>query len=177
MAEKPSTIAVGTYADRDAAVADYEAIRHAKTDGRFDHLAVAVVTKGADGKLTVDRHDSSAKHLAWGGAIVGAALTVIAPPAGIAVLSGGAASIAVLSGAGGIIGHLHRNIPKDKVAEMEALLESGQAGLVIVAVNPKGSDIGALLANAQKKVVTDAVPQGKDAEDDALEKAFDSVKE
>ena len=36
--------------------------------GEFDHTAVAVLTKDANGKLQMERHDSTAKHLAWAGA-------------------------------------------------------------------------------------------------------------
>ena len=38
----------------------------AKRDGEFDHIAAAVLTKDASGGLQVERHDSTAKHLAWG---------------------------------------------------------------------------------------------------------------
>ncbi|MGN6126055.1 MAG: hypothetical protein ACTHON_05785 [Humibacter sp.] len=172
---KPTTVAVATYKDRDSAVKDYEAVREAKHHGQFDHLAIAVVEKDADGKLKIDRHNTSAKHLAWGGAIVGATLAVLVPPVGITTLAGVAASGGVLAGAGGIIGHLHRNIPKSTVDQMNELIESGNAGLVVVAVNPKGSDLGELLAGAEKKIVTDNIEgNGKEA-DDALDKAFEAA--
>src|SRR5215471_20745950 len=48
--------------------------------GLFDHMAVAVLTKGEDGQLQVERHDTPTKHLAWGGAAIGAALLVVCPP-------------------------------------------------------------------------------------------------
>ena len=69
--DTPIVLAVATYASRESAEEDYEAVKHAKRHGDFDHLAVAIVTKGADGHLDVDRHDSSAKHGAWGGALTG----------------------------------------------------------------------------------------------------------
>ncbi|HEY1104930.1 MAG TPA: hypothetical protein VGE78_02170 [Agromyces sp.] len=175
MSDKPTTVAVATYKDRDAAVQDYEVIRGAKHQGQLDHLAISVVAKDADGKLKIDRHDSSAKHLAWGGAIVGAALAVVVPPLGLATLGSAAASAGVLAGAGGIIGHFHRNIPKHVVDEMNDLLQAGEAGLVVVAVNPKGTDVEALLANAQKKVVAVTDGNAKGTTDDALEKAFESA--
>jgi len=173
MSDKPTTVAVATYHDRDVALLDYEAVRAVKHHGGIDHLAIAVVEKDATGELKIDRHDTSAKHLAWGGVILGAALTVVAPPIGITTLAGATTSAAVLGGAGGIIGHFHRNIPKATVREMDALLLSGTAGLVIVAVNPNSTDIGALLPHAEKKIVTNAVY--KDDTDDALQKAFDAA--
>ncbi|MGH1526408.1 hypothetical protein ACRAWC_21255 [Leifsonia sp. L25] len=117
MSTKPATVAVATYATRDAAVEDYEVVRGAKHQGQLDHIAIAVIVKDENGELKVDRHDSSAKHLAWGGAILGAALTVIVPPVGIATLAAGTTT-GVLAGAGGIIGHFHRNIPKETIEQM-----------------------------------------------------------
>ncbi|MGH1550817.1 hypothetical protein ACRAWB_17200 [Leifsonia poae] len=183
MSTKSTTVAVATYASRDAAVEDYEIIRGAKHQGELDHLAIAVIAKDADGSLVVDRHDSTAKHFAWGGAIIGASLLVLVPPLGITTLAAGAAGAGAvagagaLAGAGGIIGHFYRNIPKETVERMGATLSSGQAGLLIIAVDPKGIDVGALLTNAESKVVTTGIQDEKDAEEDALESAFEQMKE
>jgi hypothetical protein len=68
-ASTPITLAVAVYGDRDSCVADYHGVREAKTEGEYDHVAVAVITKRPDGSLEVERHDSTAKHLAWGGAL------------------------------------------------------------------------------------------------------------
>ena len=59
-----------------------------------------------------------------------------------------------LGGASGIVGHFWKNIPKETIKEMSQLLDDGQSGLVVVAVNRKGDDIEPLLSNAEKKVVT-----------------------
>jgi len=98
------------------------------------------VTKDADGKLDIDRHDSTTKHLAW----AGAGLAVVAPGVGLAAGAG----------AGAIVGHFHHNIPKDKVREAGDLLESGSSGLIVVAVNKQGTDVEALLPNATKTSIT-----------------------
>ncbi|WP_345802912.1 hypothetical protein AAIB33_07470 [Microbacterium sp. AZCO] len=174
MSDKPVSVAAATYPDKDAAITDYEAIRHAKRHGGYDHLAIAVVVKGADGTLKVDRHDTSAHHLAWGGAILGATLAVLVPPIGFATLAGATASTAVLSGAGGIIGHFHQNIPKEVVGQINQMLESGDAGLIVVAVNPKGTDLTPLLAGAKDKIVVNDVDDDKAAVDNALVSAFEA---
>jgi uncharacterized membrane protein len=152
-AATPLVLAVATYASRDAAVQDFDTVWGAKHEGEYDHMAVAVLTKDAVGQLQVERHDSTAKHLAWGGALLGAALTVVAPPVGVGMLAAGG----TVAGAGGIVGHFHHNIPKDTVRQMGDLLEDGESGLVVVAVNRKGDDIAPLLANAEKKMVKDTV--------------------
>jgi len=160
-ADTPITVAVAVYADRAACLEDYHAVREAKTEGEFDHIAVAVVTKRPDESLEVERHDSTAKHLAWGGALLGGTAVLLAPAAAPVVLAtslgaGGGVTAAGLAGAGGITGHLWRNIPKEKVREMSDLLDTGESALMVVAVNKLGSDIGPLLANASKKVVDDS---------------------
>jgi len=158
--ETPITLAVAVYADREGAVEDYHAVRAAKTEGEYDHIALAVLTKRPDGSVQVERHDSTAKHLAWGGALVGGALLVLAPVAApVAIVTsagvGGGATAAGLAGAGGIAGHFWHNIPKAKVREMSDLLETGESGLIIVAVNKMGSDISPLLVHAEKTIVDD----------------------
>ena len=163
--DTPIVLAVGTYMDRESVLDDYEAIKDVKRGGGFDHLAVAVVTRDADGQLDIDRHDSTAKHGAWGGALMGGAILVAAPAAavgagvvgvGTAVGAGGGASVAGLAGAGGLAGHFWRNIPKDKIREMGDLLDAGESGLIVVAVDKQGTDIAPLLGRATKTVIDDS---------------------
>ncbi len=171
--DKPVTIAVATYNNKASAEQDYDAIRGIKHHGQLDHVAIAFVAKNADCHLKVDRHDSTAKHLAWGGAVLGASLAVISAPLGIVFLGPLAATTAVWAGVGGFVGHFHHNIPKDEVRKMSDVLEAGQFGLVIVAVNPKGTNIEALLANAVAKVVAVNVADPAGALADAFETVDD----
>jgi uncharacterized membrane protein len=162
--DTPIVLAVATYPDRASAEEDFEAVKHAKRDGDFDHLAVSVCSKDADGHLDIDRHDSTAKHGAWGGALMGGAILVAAPAAavgagvvgvGTAAGVGGGASMAGLAGAGGLGGHFWRNIPKEKVRDMGDLLDSGESGLIVVAVNKQATDITPLLGRATKTIIDD----------------------
>ncbi len=150
---EPITVAVATYSNKASAERDYDAIREIKRHGQLDHLAIAFVEKDDDGDLKVARHDSTAKHLAWGGGVLGASLAVVSAPLGIVFLGPVAASTAVWAGVGSFVGHFHHNIPKDEVRKMSDVLEAGQFGLVVVAVNPKGTNVEALLANAVATVV------------------------
>jgi uncharacterized membrane protein len=164
-------VAVATYSDKASAEQDYHAIKGIKHEGELDHVAVTMVKKKSDGSLDIDRHDTSAKHMAWGGAALGGALTVIAAPLGIVFLGNLVATSAAWAGAGGLVGHFHKNIPKDVAREMGDLLEAGDFGLLVVAANPKGVDIGALLANADEKIVEDNVSDP----DGALVAAFEQA--
>jgi uncharacterized membrane protein len=171
MSNKPVTVAVATYANKAAAEQDFDALHGVKGEGQLDHLAVAVVVKGADGQLEIDRHNSSAKHAAWGTGVLGGALTVISAPLGIVFLGPLAATTAVWAGVGGLTGHFWRNIPKDEVRKMSDLLEAGDAGLVIVAVNPQGTDVAGLLTNADEVVAATGVGDSESALDQAFEAA------
>jgi hypothetical protein len=146
----PVTLAAARYSNRESAVQDFNAVWDARGDGEFDHTAIAVLTKDASGNLQIERHDSTAKHLTWGGALLGAALVVVAPPVGASVL----ASAGAVGGAGALVGHFHHNIPKADVEAAGELLESGQSGLIVVAVNKAGTDIEPLLSHAEKTSVT-----------------------
>ena len=77
------TLAAARYSSHGAAVNGFDMVWDAHKGGEFDHTAVAVLTKDESGKLQVERHDTTAKHLAW----VGAALTVVAPVTAVGVLS------------------------------------------------------------------------------------------
>lgn len=142
--DTPIVLAAAKYPNRDLAVEDFNRVWSARKQGEFDHTAVAVLTKDANGKLQTERHDSTAKHMGW----AGAGLAVLAPGVGVAAAAG----------AGAIAGHFWHNIPKDKVREAATLLESGESGLIIVAVNKQGTYIRSLLQNAEKTSVmeTDA---------------------
>lgn len=165
----PMVLAAARYATRDEAVRAFDEVWGAKHEGELDHIAAAVLTKNAAGELEVERHDSTAKHLAWGGAILGAALVVVAPPAGVAALAAGGG---VLAGAGGIVGHFWRNIPKEDIRKAGELLDNGQSGLIVVAVNKKGTDIAPLLGKPEDQTVIDTVAGDLDAQaSDALAKA------
>ena len=113
-ADTPITLAAARYSSRDAAVEGFDMVWDAHKGGEFDHTAVAVLTKDDSGKLQVERHDTTAKHLAW----AGAALAVVAP--GVGVVAG--------AGAGALVGHFHHNIPKKDVEAIGELLESGPVG-------------------------------------------------
>jgi hypothetical protein len=144
--DTPIVLAAAKYSNRELAIEDFETVWNARKEGEFDHTAVAVLTKDSHGKLQMDRHDSTAKHLAW----AGAALAVLVPPVGVGVLAAGA-------GGGAIVGHFWHNIPKEKVRDAADLLESGESGLIIVAVNKQGTDIRPLLERAEKTEVMDTV--------------------
>ena len=118
-------------------------------------MAAAVLVKGIDGKLRVDRDDTTAPDLSWCGALIGGALAVVAAPLAVAPLSVVASQDGSWAGIGGVVEYFWHHIPKSQLLQMSDLIESGQAAVVIVAVDHRGSDIEALLRNATETVVTE----------------------
>jgi uncharacterized membrane protein len=156
----PMVMAAGKYASRDDAVADFQAVWDARHQGELDHTMVAVLTKDEAGDLQVERHNSTAKHLAWGGAALGAGLVLIAPAAGLAAVAAGGGALA---GAGGLVGHFWHTIPKEEIRQLSELLESGESGLFVIAVNTHDTDISPLLSHAVSSRVIETEAGNLDA--------------
>jgi hypothetical protein len=134
------------YRTRDGALDDFGSVWAARRDGDFHHTAVAVLTRDRDGRLHVDRHNSTAKHLEWGGALLSAALVVLAPAAGVEML----ATVGV-SGAGAMVGHFRAHAGPADLAALAGALEAGPSALVVVVVNRRGESLTPLLGRADTR--------------------------
>ena len=150
----PIALIGASYRDRDSAVRDLTSVWAARHEGDFHHTSVALLTKDGDGELHVDRHNSTAKHLEWGGALLGAALVVFSPPAGAELLVG-----VGLSGAGAMIGHFREHADPEDLAAIASLLEAGDSALVVVVINREGQMMTPLLSHADGRASVD-VPWG-----------------
>jgi hypothetical protein len=146
----PIALIGASYVDRDSAVRDLTSVWEARHHGDFHHTAVAMLTKDCDGRLHVHRHNSTAKHLEWGGALLGAALVVLAPAAGIELLAG-----VGLSGAGAMVGHFRQHADPEDLAAITSLVEAGDAALVVVVVNRQGQMMTPLFTHADGRASVD----------------------
>ena len=157
MPDQPLVMAVASYSTTSEAGRDLNAVWQASGRRELTHVATALLEKGADGQLTIDSHDNTAKHLPWGGAFLGGPLTVIATPLGIQFLVSLMTSATDWAGVGVIASHFWHDIPREQLRQMSDLLEAGQAAIVVVAVEHDRDAIGALLMHAGIKVVTDSI--------------------
>jgi hypothetical protein len=149
-------IAVGSYPTRAAARQDFQQVCRLE-DEASRCVAAAVVEKGADGLLTIDR-PKAAERLVCGAALLGGALIVVAAPLGMLYLVPVVATKTAWAGVGAIVAHFWNNVPKAELRHMTDLLEATQAALVVVAVDRDHDEIRPLLANASSAVVADASP-------------------
>jgi len=155
MTNQPVVLAVATYAARAHADHGFDSAMLVGQEGMAGHVGAAVVEKGADGKLEIRRHDSTAGHLAFPCALLDGAITAIAPPVGIALLAPVLPTREAWAGVGAIVGHFWHHIPRNTLRRLSDLLESGQAALVVVAVGHTAEEIAAFLTHSTDKVVTD----------------------
>ena len=143
MSDRPVFIYAATYADSADALADYNTLldlHAAKLVGTYD---VAVVTKDADGKVHVEKHEKPTQHGAWGGIAVGAAVGVLAAPA----LLPAAAVGGIIGGLGG---HFRKGISRDDAKELGDMIEAGQATLLVIGESRVEEQLDKALTRAEK---------------------------
>jgi hypothetical protein len=157
MGEQAVVVAAATYASRATAAENLRALCGQPSRGPLGRLAAATVEKGADGRLTIDRHGCTTSHLRPDYLLLGAALVVLAAPVGITFLLPVAASGSAWAGVAALVGHLWHDIPKSELRRMSDMLEAGQAALVAVAVDCAADDVRAALTGATIAIVTDVV--------------------
>jgi hypothetical protein len=146
----PITLIGASYRDLETAGRDFATVWSSRHDGDFHHTAAAVLGKDSDGCLHVERHNSTAKHLEWGGALLGGALVVLVPPAGLEIL----ARIG-WSGAGAMVGHYRQQADPEDLAAIAHLLQVGGWGVVAVVVNRTGQAMTPLLSHADRCACVD----------------------
>ena len=79
MSDRPLFVYAATYASRDDAIADYDALlelHHLDLVGTYD---VAIINKDEHGKVHVRKHEKPTQHGAWTGIAVGAVAGVLSP--------------------------------------------------------------------------------------------------
>jgi uncharacterized membrane protein len=145
MSDRPVFIYAATYADAAAAENDYDVLielHEAKLVGTYD---VALVTKDADGKVHVEKHEKPTQHGAWGGVAVGAAVGVLAAPAVVpAALVGGVI--------GGLGGHLKKGISRGDAKDLGDLIDAGQATLLVIGESRLEEQLDKALTHAEKSI-------------------------
>jgi uncharacterized membrane protein len=145
MSDRPVFIYAATYGSRADAFDDYETLvelHAAALAGTYD---VALITKDADGKVHVEKHEKPTQHGAWGGIAVGAVVGVLFPPSVL-----GAAAVGGL--AGGVAGHLRRGMSRGDAKELGELLEDGEAALIVIGESRVEEQLDKALTRAEKSI-------------------------
>ena len=154
---EPDTLLVlaASYDDVAAAEADYEAVKalyhEVETSHQFD---AAVISRSEDGRVeVVKKHEQPTRHgaahgLGWGLA-VGAACALF-PAVGLlgGLAAGGGAGAAI----GAVTGHMKGGMDNDDLKQLGEVLETGQAGLIVVYATNMADQIAANIKAVNRRV-------------------------
>jgi len=161
MAEKSVYLYIASYATADDARADYEIVKQLHRDGVIGTYDAAIITKDAQGKVHVTKHEKPTQHGAWTGLAVGAVIGLFFPPFLVW-------DAAIGAGAGALIGHFWRGLSRGDMTEIGELLESSTAALVIVAESKLEQALDKAIRHAtkqyEKEISTNAKEFNKDFE-------------
>jgi uncharacterized membrane protein len=146
---------IGVYDDKDAAVADYEAVKDLHTElGLIDAYDAAVIERRDDGKVKiVKKHETPTRvgGVLGGGVGLATGLVIALFPAAAV----GAGLLAATTGGGAVLGavagHAAAGMSRHDLKEFGEQLDAGSAGLVVVGATDLESKIEGAMKQAEKR--------------------------
>jgi len=159
--ETPVDLYIATYPDPDAARGDWETLKQLAKDDLIKVDGLILVSRSSDGKIHVDDDfHETAKGAKWG-AVGGAVVGLIFPPA---LLASAAVGAGIGAGAGALVSHAQKQEIK---ADVEETLPVNSSGIVAIFEEQWADDIDKALANAgnvtKEEVDRDSADQVKAA--------------
>ena len=161
----------GIYDSVEDAEADYDLVKALHTEvGLIDAYDAAIVERREDGKTKiVKKHETPTRVGGVLGGGVGLATGLVVALFPFAAVGGGLLAGATAGGAilGAVSGHAAAGMSRHDLKELGEHLDSGTAGLVVVAVSDMGAKVEASMKRAakleQKELKADAAEIEKDA--------------
>jgi uncharacterized membrane protein len=166
MSDKPMFFFAGVYDDVVDANADYEAIKALHDADDIGSYDAAVVRKQADGKIKISKTEKPTQKGAWTGLAAGAATAVVFPFLLPALTVGGMAATG--AGLGAWIGHLAHGTDRADAKEIGAMLETGDAALIVVGVDKDAARVEKVATRAKKSVTKRIRGDFEEAEREAV---------
>jgi uncharacterized membrane protein len=158
-------IYIGTYANKEAARDDYDVVKDLHLVGAIGTYDAAVVTKDEKGRVHVNKDEMASRHGAWGGAVVGALVGILFPPAIIGTALAGAA-------VGEATGHLWRGLSRSDVKELGELIDDGEAALLIVGASNLEDALDKADLKAEKHIAKELDVNWKDVDNAVQELTY-----
>src|SRR3954452_3948474 len=162
---------VGVYDDVADAEADYELVKDLHREANLiDAYDAAVIERRADGKAKiVKKHETPTRVGGVMGAGVGLATGLVVALFPFAAVGGGLLAGTAAGGAvlGAVAGHAAAGMSRDDLKQLGEHLDTGQAGLVVVAVSDMNAKVERAMERAskleQKQVQADSEAIERDA--------------
>ena len=156
MSDNDTLVVLGaSYDSVSDAEVDYEAVKQMYEIAGVGHdFDAAVLERGADGKVKVpDKHEASTGTVP--GKVGIGALAAILPGIGLVM------DAAVGAGIGAITGHFKSGISDDDLKQRGAVLDQGQAGLVVFYATNMADQVAANI-KAENRFVSDEIDANAD---------------
>jgi uncharacterized membrane protein len=114
---------IATYDDEAVAEKDWEEVEAAARTGSIELADAALIRRAPDGTVTTLHRQS---HHGWGkGAVAGAVVGVLFPPA---IISGAVAGAA----GGGIVARMNRSLDRGDIKDLGEVMDSGEIAMVVL---------------------------------------------
>ena len=159
--DAPVDLYIAAYDDPDAARGDWDTIKELAKDDTIKVDGLILVSRRADGKIHVDDDFHETRKGATWGAVGGAVVGLIFPPA---LLASAAVGAGIGAGAGALVSHAQKEEIK---ADVDDTLPVNSSGIVAIFEERWEGDIDNALSNAsnvtKEKVDSDSADQVKAA--------------
>ena len=159
--DAPVDLYIAAYDDPDAARGDWDTIKELAKDDTIKVDGLILVSRRADGKIHVDDDFHETRKGATWGAVGGAVVGLIFPPA---LLASAAVGAGIGAGAGALVSHAQKEEIK---ADVDDTLPVNSSGIVAIFEERWEGDIDKALSNAsnvtKEKVDSDSADQVKAA--------------
>ena len=168
-ADKNLILIVGAYADAAAASSDYEVLKAGEKDGEYSIDGAVVVSRDADGKVSVNEHDTGKVGRGVGiGAGAGIVIGLFAPPLLLATALG--------AGIGAGIGALQKRHDEKKLGvDVDEYLPPGSSAVVAVVDDTWADKVEAALVKADKRIAKAIDEDDYEKLQQAIEKSEEEV--
>jgi uncharacterized membrane protein len=145
---------VGVYGSVEAAEADYQLVKDLHVEaGLIDGYDAAVIERRDGGKTKiVKKHETPTRVGGVLGGGVGLATGLVVALFPFAAVGGGLLATTTAGGAvlGAVAGHAAAGMSRHDLKELGESLDTGQAGLVVVAVSDMGAKVERAMKRAEK---------------------------
>ena len=136
---------IADYRDVGDALVDYGAVKNLYRRGAIDTYDAALVERDVDGTIHVSQREKPTRKAAWTGAVVGAVVSVLYPPAILPMVAAGGVT-------GGLIGRIRAGMSRGDLEELGETLDSGTAALVVVGKTSLADKLAETIVRAQNTI-------------------------
>jgi uncharacterized membrane protein len=136
---------IAGYRDVADALVDYGAVKNLYRRRAIDTYDAAIVERDDDGSFHFSKREKPTQKTAWTGAVAGAVVGVLFPPAILPMMAAGGVT-------GGLIIHIRAGMSRADLEELGEALYSGTAALVVVGKTPLADKLARTIARAEQTI-------------------------